>query len=150
MEDLYSELGVVHGIDAQVITSVGGAKNTGDIDLIGFHSALVLVNFGANGGDTLNGTNKFTVKVEHADDDGTGAAGAYSDVDAADIRGATPSSGVVFTVDDAAEDSQSYRCGYIGSKRFIKVTVTPNGTLTNGNPISVNVIKGGADIEPVS
>ena len=142
MKDGYSKLSVVHGIDAQVINTGGGAKNSGDIDLQGFDSALILFNTGANGGDTLSGTNKFTVKVEHADDDGTGSAGAYSDCDSSDIIGVTPVAGVVVTIDDAAEDQASYAVVYIGDKRFVKITITPNGTLTNGNPCSVNIVKG--------
>lgn len=142
MRDLHSKTDIAQAIAAQTVTSGGGAVNSGDIDLQGCNGAAITVNFGANGGDTLNGTNYFTVTVEHADDDGTGAAGAYAACDSTDIIGATPSSGVVITVDDAAEDEASYKVGYVGDKRFVKVTITPNGTLTNGNPISADVIKG--------
>lgn len=148
MRDFHSTTDIVQAIAAQTVNTAGGAVNSGDIDLQGCNGAIVTVNFGANGGDTLSASNYFTVTIEHADDDGTGAADTYADCDSTDIIGATPASGVVITVDDAAEDAASYKVGYVGDKRFIKVTITPNGTLTNGNPVSSDVIKGGLSNAP--
>ena len=150
MRDLHSNVGIAHAISAQTVTSGGGAVNSGDVDLQGFGSAEIVLNIGANGGDTLNGTNYFEVLIEHADDDGTGAAGAYAAVEADDVIGVTPASGVVVTIDDAAEDELSYNVGYIGDKRFVKVTITPNGTLTNGNPMSCDIVKGNPKLSPVA
>lgn len=151
MRDLHNNLAVVHAISAQVVNTGGGAVNSGDLDLRGFESAEFLVNFGANGGDTLNGTNKFTVTLEHSADDGAGSPAGYAAVGANDVLGVTPDvSGVVLTVDDAAEDAASYRFGYIGGKRFVKLTITPNGTLANGNPVAANLVKGHPDYKPVS
>jgi len=156
MRDLVSNLGLGDGIVSQVINSGGGAKDTGNVDLQGFNSCLFLVDFGANGGDTLDDTNKFTVKLEHAADDGAGSPDTYEAVESADVIIPTvggcsaPSSGVVITVDDAAEDAKKYYFGYIGDRRFVKLTVTPNGTLTNGNPVCVAVVKGHASVLPVN
>lgn len=150
MIDLDSQLVAVNGITPQVITSSGGAKNTGDVDLQGFNGALVVFPIGANGGDTLNGTNYITLTLEHADDDGTGSAGSYTAVTDSEIVGATSTSGVVVTIDAAAEDDLVYQLAYIGGKRFIKATITPNGTLSNGNPAAVTVIKGAASFRPAS
>lgn len=150
MRSIHNEIKPVQSLQPQTVTSGGGAVNTSDIDLQGFDAAEIIVNVGANGGDTLNGTNKFTLKLEHADDDGTGAADSYAAVGDTDIVGATQSSGVFATIDDAAEDSMLYRLGYIGGKRFIKVTITPAGTLSNGNPFSVTIIKGHPYIAPTS
>lgn len=150
MKDMHSNLAAVHAIAAQVVTSTGGAVDSGDIDLEGFLAAEVLVNFGANGGDTLSGANYFTVKIEHADDDGEGSAEDYAACESKDVLGLTPSSGVVVIVDDAAEDDLTYNFGYVGGKRFVKMTVTPEGTLENGNPVAVNVVKGRPSQFPVS
>lgn len=141
MRDVSSLAKVLNGITPQVITSGGGAKNTGNIDVRGFAGLLFAVHFGANGGDTLNGTNKFTVLLQDADDDGAGSPDSYGSVDTDDVVGVTPASGIVVTVDDAAEDDAVYQFAYVGDKRFVKLTVTPNGTLTNGNPVCVSVTK---------
>lgn len=151
MKDLYHNLKAVDRIAPQVVTSGGGAVNTGDVDLQGYEGALIEAHFGANNGsDTVNATNHIDVTVEHADDDGTGSPGSYSAVAAADVLGVTPASGVVFDDNGAAADDQVYLAGYIGGKRFVKVTVTPRGTLTNGTPLSVTVYGGHARHQPVN
>ena len=150
MKDLHSNISIVKGLTPQTVTSGGGAVNTGNVDLQGFNSAEIEFSIGANLGDTLNVTNKFTVALTHADDNGAGSPGDYANVEAKDVLGVTPATGVVFTIDDATEDELVYRCGYVGGKRFIKVTVTPNGTLTSGNPIAVNIVKGHPSDAPTS
>jgi len=150
MTDMDSKLVAVNAITPQTVTSGGGAVASSDVDLQGFDGALISFAIGANGGDTLSGSNYFTLKLEHAADDGTGSAGSYSNVDSTEIVGATAASGVVVTVDDAAEDDAIYQLAYIGGERFIKVTITPTGTLTNGNPASVAVIKGAPSFRPAS
>jgi hypothetical protein len=142
MRDIDSTLVAVKGITPQVVNTGGGAVNTGNVDLRGYDGALVVFSIGANGGDTLSGTNKFTVLAQDASDAGSDTPGDYAAVDADDVVGVTPASGIVYTIDDAAEDDMVYQFAYVGGNRFLKVTVTPNGTLTNGNPVSVNIIKG--------
>jgi hypothetical protein len=150
MRDLYSNLALVQAIIAQIITIGGGAKNSGDLDLRGFDSAMFSVNVGASG-DALAAGVKFDIKMEHADDDGTGSAGAYSAVTATDIVGATPDgSGNLILIDDPAEDSQMYGWSYIGHKRFGKVTITPSAGNTNGTPFSIDLVKGHAHSKPVN
>lgn len=136
MKDLYDNIGVVHGIDAQVISTAGGAKATGDVDLQGFQSAVLVINCGASG-DTLDASDNITVKLEHADD-----PSSYSAVEEDDVLGATPSGGVVLSLDSLDKDQATYRIGYVGGKRYIKVTVTPNGTLNNGTAMALDIIKG--------
>ena len=150
MKDLHSNISIVKGLTPQTVTSGDGAVNTGNVDLQGFNSAEIEFSIGANLGDTLSGTNKFTVALTHAPDDGAGSPGDYANVEAADVLGVTPATGVVFTIDAAAEDELVYRCGYVGGKRFIKVTITPNGTLTSGNPCAINIIKGHPSDAPTS
>lgn len=143
MRDLYSNAVVVEGVNPITMTVAVGAKNTGDQDLQGFDGAMVVVHVGAkHASDTLSGTNKITCLLEHADDDGTGAAGTYASVAATDVVGVTPSSGVVLTIDDAAKCAMVHQLGYVGGKRFIKLTMTPAGTIANGVPIAAEVIKG--------
>lgn len=143
MRDMDSNNVAVQGIAPIVMTVAVGAKDTGNVNLQGFDGALVELNFGAkHASDTLNSTNKITVLVEHADDDGTGSAGSYAAVAAADVIGVTPSSGVVHTVDGADKVAQIVQFGYVGNKMFLKITATPAGTIANGVPLAVSIIKG--------
>lgn len=143
MKDLYSNVVVVEGVNPIVMTVAVGAKDTGSQDLQGFDGAMVAIHAGAkHASDTLNSSNKITCLLQHADDDGTGAAGSFSNVASTDVVGVTPSSGVILTIDDAAKCAQVVQCGYIGGKRFIKLTATPTGTIANGVPIAVEVVKG--------
>jgi hypothetical protein len=125
MKDLYNKLAFTKVLDPVSLTD-GGSMNA-EIDLKGFNGALVVWHCGAS--DTATSSNYWTCKIEHADDDGTGAAGSYTAVAAGDIVGATPASGVVFTMNDhATKDSQIYACGYVGGKRYIKVSLNETGT----------------------
>lgn len=146
MKDLHSKLGVVSLLDPVVVAATG---NVADIDLAGFNSALILIALGLEaGGQTLGASHNLAFKLEHADDDGTGAAGSYAAVAAKDILGFTPSSGVFFTLDSATEDNAIYKAGYVGGKRFLKITYTETGTVSV--PMSLILIKGDPQNSPVA
>lgn len=151
MRDLDSALVVVEGINPVVQTVAVGALHTGNQDLQGYNGAVLAVHVGAkHASDTLNSTNKITVLLEHAEDDGTGAPDTYEAVAAADVQGVTPASGVVYTINDAAKCAQVFQCGYVGGRRFIRATLTPAGTIANGVPVAVEIIKGFPNELPVS
>jgi len=152
MKDLYNHLTPVQVVEP-ILQLVGTTHAAVEVDLQNFNSALILWNVGSkNAGDTLNSTNKFTLTLTHADDDGTGSAGSYSNVAAADVLGGdTPSSGVVKTVDAEADCDQIYKIGYVGGKRFIKLLITAAGTIANGTIMDITVIKGhGLDVPAIS
>lgn len=124
-----------------IVGANGSSPSALEVDLAGFNSALILILVGL-AGSTLSGSNYWTWKLEHADDSATpGVAGSYSYVAAADVQGVTPSSGIVVTVDDDAEDSAVYKIGYVGGKRWIKITPAETGTGPN-LPQAVVVLKG--------
>jgi len=151
MKDMDSTTVVVEGINPIVQTFAVGALNTGNIDTQGFDGALLVVHVGAkHASDTLNSTNKITILFQDAEDDGTGAPGSYANVDEVDIVGATPASGVVLTIDDAAKCAMVHQFGYVGDKRFIKATATPAGTIANGVPIAIEIVKGYPNYVPAS
>lgn len=143
----YNALLPVRALQAQTIST--SAINTGDEDLRGYDSCLIVVDIGAidglGSGSPTAGT--IQVLVEHADDDGTGSAGDYANVADTDLDGDTQSSGVVHTFDE--DNTTIYRVAYIGSRRFIRVTLTPAG-LGSGGPAGVWLIKGHAHLEPAS
>jgi len=137
MKDLHSNIKPVAIIHPVVVSATG---NSGDIDLSGFNSCEIIVDAGIDAGTGLGASHNLVFTLTHADDNGSGAAGSYANVAAADVLGVTPSSGVVLTIDSTDEDNTLYRIGYIGGKRFIKLTWTETGTVSM--PMSVSVIKG--------
>lgn len=143
MRDLDAHISVVEGVNSYAMTVGGGAKDSGNQDLQGYNGAVIALDVGAkHASDTLSGTNKITLLLEHAEDDGTGVPGAYEAVAAEDVRGGTPVAGVLQVIDHVDDTAQVYQFGYIGPRRFIKTTLTPAGTIANGVPLCLMVIKG--------
>lgn len=137
MKDLHSNIKPVSILNAVVVSATG---NSGDIDLAGFNSAEFLVDVGVDAGTGLGASHNLVFTLTHADDNGSGAAGTYANVGTADVLGVTPASGVVLTVDSTDEDATLYRFGYVGGKRFVKLTWTETGTVSC--PISIVLVKG--------
>ena len=147
MRDLYNNVLPVRTIQVQTIAA--SALQSGDVDLKDFNSAQVVVDFGDidEMGSSPQGAAKIDIKLEHADDDGSGAPGSYADVVLADVIGAASvSAGVVASV---TNDASPVRFGYVGDKRFVRITLTPNA-LTNGGPVGCWILKGSARHAPVS
>lgn len=150
MKDLYSNIDVSATYAILPVTgSNGSAPSAIEMDLQGANSAVILIAVGT-AGSTPDGSNYWTFTMEHADDDGTGSADSYAAVAAADVQGVTPSTGVVLTVDGAADDDQILKIGYVGGKRFVKITPAETGTGPD-LPQAVILIKGNLlDAPPIS
>lgn len=145
MHNLTSNLLIEQVLKPQVI--IGSALNSGNIDTQGVGALSVAVLVGLSG-DTLSGSVHIALKIEHADDNGSGAPGSYAactDDDVLNITGL--SSGVFVDIDSGSEDEKRYVLDYIGGKRFVKVTATPTG-LTNGTPIAMLTLKGNLTQKP--
>jgi hypothetical protein len=149
MKDLHSNIDIVAAF-VPVLVLDATVPTAAEIDLQGFNSAEIEVSIGVKSADT--GTVTFT--VTHADDDGAGAAGDYAAVAAADMLGVTPTAGLILTVDldgDAADETSIIkRFGYVGGKRFIKITVAEVGSNATGVIMGCNVIKGNPLDAPTS
>ncbi len=145
--DLYNNVLPTRALQIQTIT--GSPLNSGDVDLAGYYSAQVVVDFGDidEMGTSPEGSAKIDIKLEHADDDGTGAAGVYAEVALADVIG--PGSVTSGVVASPTTDASVVRFGYVGGRRFIKVTLTPTG-LTNGGPVGAWVEKSRPRHAPVA
>ena len=141
MRDLHSNIDIVQAV-APVLVLDATTPADAEIDLQGFNSAEIELSIGLKSADT--GT--ITLSLQHADDDGTGAADTYANVAAVDMLGVTPSSGVIHTIDcdgDAGDETSTVvRYGYVGGKRFLKTIVAEAGANANGVIIGVNVVKG--------
>jgi len=146
MKDLHNNIKPVSLLDPVVVAATG---NVADIDLAGFNSAVILIALGLEaGGQTLGASHNLAFKLEHAPDDGTGAAGTYAAVEAKDIQGFTPVSGVFFTLDSATKDNALYKVGYVGGKRFLKLTYTETGTVSV--PMGLTLVKGHPQDSPTA
>lgn len=138
MKDLHSHISLVTAIGAAVLA----ADNTpAAIDLQGYQSAEIAISIGV-GGITFSGTNKIEFKLTHSDDDVT-----YTDVTTADMLGvAVAPGGIIKSLVAAHAAAASYRYGYKGGKRYLKLLADFSGTHGTGTPIAAMIIKGhGAD-----
>lgn len=145
MHDIISNISVAQALDPQTVQ--GSALGTGNIDMQGAESLAVVVLVG-NIADTLSGSVRLDLKIEHAEDDGTGAPGAYEACTDADVLNFTDLSSGVFKSVSATEDkNKRYAIGYVGGRRFVKVTATPV-SLSTGGPIAMIALKGSLGQKP--
>lgn len=145
MHDLINSLAVIQAISPQTLlaTPVVGTA----IDMQGAESLAVVVSVGAIG-DTLDASNRIDVKIEHADDDGSGNAGTYAACTDADVlRAANLTNGVFLSIDAAGKAGKQYAIAYTGGKRFVRVTATPV-SLESGGPLAVLAFKGNLAQKP--
>lgn len=142
MRDLASKIASVVAIAAATYSA---DTTPAALDLQGFDSAALLISVGA-GGITFDGTNKIEFVLTHADDDGTGNPGTFTNVAAADINGAgaptTVTNGIVKALTAAHASADVTEIGYIGGKRYLKLLADFSGTHGTGTPISVTLTKG--------
>jgi hypothetical protein len=127
LRDLSHNLGVVQALVPQVLAAT---DTSAAIDLLGFDSAMVVINTGA-----IVSAGDFTAKLQESDVSGSG----YTDVAAADLTGTLPAS---------LTASGVFKQGYIGNKRYLKLVTTKN----SGTSIAVGavVVKGNAVSRPVA
>lgn len=87
--------------------------NGAGVDLQNFGAAVAVATFGA----WTDGTH--TIKLQESDDNSS-----FADVAAAQVDGSNPA------VSGSGGASQSYRLGYLGSKRYIRAVTTVSGATT--------------------
>lgn len=146
MHNITSNIGIAQVLMPQKITSA--ALDSGNIDMLGAEALAVAVLVGTID-DTLGSGVHVTLKIEHADDDGSGAPAAYAACTDADVLNATGLAAGAFALINASDkDELRYVIDYRGGKRFVKVTATPAG-LTNGGAIAMLALKGNFSQKPV-
>lgn len=135
MKDLHNGYAASHVLSAAVRNA---DANSAGLDLQGCEAAEILVNVGASA-DTLSATNTISLELEESDDNST-----FTDVAEADLLGAVSgtTTGQFALIDSASEDEATYRVGYIGTKRYVRVVVNFSGTHTTGTPIGALAVKG--------
>ncbi len=146
MHSIVDNIGIEQSLMPQTIQ--GAALNSGNIDTRGSETLAVAILVG-NIVDALTGSSRIDVKIEHADDDGTGAPDSYTacaDEDVLNFTGLT--AGLFLSIDAAGKEQKRHVIGYRGGKRFVKVTATPVSIATGG-PIALLALKGSLSQLPV-
>ena len=140
MQDMYNIFNVQQVIDpANTTTDVNGDT----VDLQGYEGVLLAVSVGESG-DSLSGSVKIELEVEHADDDGNGSPDTWTDVADDDLLNfvAGTNDGCFGVIDAAAEDDAVYTTSYIGTKRYVRVVANLVGSHSTGTPIGAIAVKG--------
>ncbi|MFN9438457.1 MAG: hypothetical protein ACK57S_02265 [Brevundimonas sp.] len=114
------------------------------IDRRDFQSLTFLIQTGV-GGISFTTTNKITYVLEDSDDGSTFAA-----VDAEDVVGANPVSGVIRAITAAHAQPSVTQCGYIGDKRYVRLTAQFGGTHGTGTAIAASAVLGHPRQRPVA
>jgi hypothetical protein len=135
MKDLHNNIDFDDTIDPVAMDD--GDAPTGTVDLLDCNSAELNIYIGTPA-TALSTSNYMTWTLTHSDDDSS-----YTNVVTADMLGVTVTSGVILTVDGETGQvaNRSYKFGYIGNKRYIKILGGETGTLPL-TPVSVITIKG--------
>lgn len=130
MHDLHNDIYVLPGFAPAVVTD-DTAQVTAIIDRANFNQLEFVLSTG-----TLSDSNcTSTVLVEEGDNSALSDAAAVAD---ADLLGTEAGAAVTF-----ADDGEARKIGYRGSKRYVRLTVTPSGN--SGNiPICCIAILSGA------
>jgi len=142
MKDLYNHIEFVQAIKPVLVLD-DTVPAAATVDLAGFNSAVIELSVGLKSADA--GT--ITLKAEHSD------ATSFAAVAAADMQGVTPAEGVIYTIDADSDDSTSriVKFGYVGGKRYLKLTIAEVGGNASGVILGVTVVKGhGLDVHPIS
>lgn len=135
MKDIHSDMTVVNAFGP---VSLAADNTPAAIDLRGYNAAEIVLGIGI-GGITFDATNKIEFKVTHSDDDST-----YTAVDIDDILGVASvgTGGIIKSLVAAHAAAASYRFGYVGGKRYLKILADFSGTHGSGTPLTAMVIKG--------
>lgn len=128
MRDLHNNIHTARGISPVVVTD-NTAQVSQIIDRRGYGSLEFVMCYGTlSDADTT-----LTALVEHGDDSGLSDAAA---VDDKDLLGTEALAGATF-----ADDNETRKIGYIGSKRYVRLTVTPANN-TGNIPIAAVALLG--------
>lgn len=143
MRDLFNSVSLLAVVAAAALTAT---PTPTVIDRQGYESLLLQVGVGI-GGITFTGTNKLEIVVEHSDDNVT-----FTPVTVDDLQGAASVSGtgVVLAWTSAKAAATLDKFGYIGGRRYVRVTPTFGGTHATGTPVAVTAVLGWPHILPVA
>lgn len=138
MRDTYNNISVKPVIAPAANANLGTTPLVGAVvDLLGFNSLTYIVQTG-----TLSDADAtYSTLLEESDVSGSG----FTAVDDADLLGTEAAASFTF-----ANDGVVRKLGYIGSKRYTRLTVTPAAADSGNSPISAVAILGHPATAPVA
>lgn len=133
MRDLANHIQVKRAISPTRVTD-DTAQVSQIIDRQGYESLTFVLGIG-----TLADANAtFAVLVEEGDDSGLSDAAAVADADLiSQTVGTAPETAAGFQFDD---DDEVRKIGYVGNKRYVRLTVTPSGNTGNADIAAVAIL----------
>lgn len=149
MKDLFNRVKVVDAVEAPALNTNSDTDIVSAIiDNAGYDSQLWLLIFGA----LTDAGCVVSIKLQESDD--SSMAGA-TDVAASQIQldngsgraDATPESTFHCAIDQG-DDNKTIKLGYLGSKRYTQLTVSPVGNAAGDIPFAATVILGNARHQP--
>lgn len=151
--DLHSHVKAVQHLAAAAYTTTQTPSS--GVDTQGFDSVEFLIAIGTIANVGNSPADGWSFKLQESDE----ASANFSDVTDSSVvlvgsakspvTAPNSSTGVFLTVDDAAEDATTYRVGYVGSKRYVRVVAT--AVLTPGStPLYITALLGNAGMTPTA
>lgn len=137
--DLNSECDVRRVISPQTQTNADTAFVGQIIDHANFIEAMYVISYG----NMTDADATTVVLLEESNDSAMSGATAVDDADL--INTELLAAGAA-----ASDDNTVKKLGYIGTKRYTRLTITPSGNNSGALPICANVILHGARKQPVS
>lgn len=141
MKDIHSKTRLLHGFGPVSLT----ADNTlVSIDLSGFEAAELVLGIGI-GGITFDATNRIDFRLSHSMDDVT-----FEPVTIDDVLGipSVGASGTIKSLVAAHAAAASYRYGYVGGRRYLRMLADFSGTHGAATPLYFGVLAGHPWVAP--
>jgi hypothetical protein len=130
MRDLANHIAVRRAISPAAATTDNTAFVSQIIDLAGFDSAMFVI----NAGSLADADATFTTLIEHGDAANLSDATAVPD---SQLTGTEATASLTF-----ADDNSVKKIGYVGPKRYIRMTVTPANNGGNAFLSAVALLSG--------
>lgn len=108
------------------------------VNLTGYNSCEVIVIVGAASQDTLSGSLYWTVTLQESDTYNSG----FTDVSAADTVDGGITAVNAITIDANGECGLSYKLGYIGNCKYLRIHIEETGSMNYGNLFAAVAIMG--------
>lgn len=137
MRDMSNNIKVARALSPAAAVTDNTAQVTQILDMQGFKGAMLAIATGS----LADADAAFTVLVEHGDAANLSDAAAVPD---AELTGTEVGAGFTFTHDDAVR-----AIGYVGTKRYVRATITPANN-TGNVFLSAVWLRGFPHVAPVS
>lgn len=153
MRDLHSTIKSVQHLECKAYTATQTPSN--GIDRLGFDSLEFLINVGVITNANESPNTGWSFKLQESDSQSSDFSDVVDSnsvlVGSAKSPTTTPnaSTGVFLEVDGPSEDQQTYRIGYRGIKRYVRVVSTAVNT-PGSTPLAITALLGDAAQVPTA